>query len=811
MRRILFLALLLALCGQAMATDGFEISDIRVEGLQRISEGSVFSYMPVEVGDTLTPSVGRTVIRELYETGFFRDITLEREGNILVVQVRERPAVTAVNITGNRQISDEELMPALAQMGIAEGETFDEMMLDRLEQELVRTYFDQGRYNVRVEPEVTELERNRVRIDIAVSEGDQARIRHLNIVGNETYSQSEIMSDFESADRRGLFFWQGRDQYSREKLTGDLETLRSFYLDRGYLDFSVDSTQVSISPDKEDIYITANIREGDVYTVTETTLTGDLILPESSLRQLIQIEEGEYFSRRKVEESADTISRVLANMGYAFANVNPVPDVDEDNQEVGINFFIDPGHRVYVRRIEFQGNTRTKDEVLRREMRQLEGAWFSQSAIDRSKQRLQILGYFENVNIETPAVEGSDDEIDVIVSVDERPSGEFSVGLGYSRLQGMIVSASLSQDNFLGSGRRVGFSVNRSRIYREAMFNYNNPYFTDDGVSAGFFMRYSEFDQRRANISAFSSSVTGVGGNIGIPVTEVDHLRFGASYRRTDINIGSRVPVDEDCPISDPNCPVAWSATRPLGITLDEDGSGFLSSDERRVNTYVAETSWRRDTRNHYLNPSRGSRQQFSVEVAVPGSSRRWYKLNYRGSKYFPLTDNISLGLRADVAHGDAYDNYDERLGLESEPPEDIFGNCREEDVVSFDDGLPFYEHYFGGGVQDVRGFADNSLGPKDSNCLSVGGDFKVVGGIEVSFPVPLADVQGVRLAWFLDTGNVFRNYREFDVNELRASTGISMRWEAPVGPIVMNLSTPLRERRGDDTEAFQFSFGAQF
>lgn len=811
MRRILAIALLVSLSWAVVAADSFQISDIRVEGLQRISEGTVFSYLPVDAGDTLTSANSRVIIRELFQTGFFRDISLEREGNILVIQVEERPAITSVSITGNRQIQTDELMPALASIGIAEGETFNELQLDRVRQELVRTYFNQGRYGVEVTPTVNELDRNRVAIAIVVREGEQSRIRHLNIVGNETFSEKELRSDFESDTRRGLFFWQGRTQYSREKLTGDLEQLRSFYLDRGYLDFAIESSQVSISPDKEDIYITANIREGEVYTVTETTLTGDLILPEETLQSLIAVEPGEVFSRRQVERSADSITRVLSNIGYAFANVNPVPDVDRANREVAINFFIDPGQRVYVRRIEFQGNTRTKDEVLRREMRQFEGAWFSQSAIDRSRQRLQILGYFENVNIETPAVQGADDQIDVIVSVDERPSGEFSVQVGYSQIQGAILGASLSQDNFLGSGRRVGLSVNRSRIFRQASFNYTNPYFTDDGVSAGMFLQYSEFNQRRANISSFSTSVTGAGANLGFPITEVDHVRVGAAYRRTDVNIGQLVPVDEDCPIFDPNCAVAFSATRPLAISLDRNQDGFLGPGERRINAYVGELAWLRDTRNHYLNPTRGSQQRFTTEVSVPGSTRRWYKLNYRGAKFFSLTDDLSLGLRADIAHGDSYDSWDDDLAIESSPPENIGPRCRPEDVVSYDDGLPFYEHYFGGGVQDVRGFNDNSLGPKDQNCLAVGGDFKTIGGIEVGFPVPLTDAPGVRLAWFVDVGNVFRNYSEFDYRELRASTGLSLRWEAPVGPIVINLARPIRQKDGDRTEMFQFSFGTQF
>jgi outer membrane protein insertion porin family len=814
MKRICLLLMLLTATGLASA-ETFRISDIRVDGLQRLSEGNVFSYVPIEVGDEMTPSLARSTIRDLWETGFFDDVSLSREGNVLVVNVEERPAISSISIAGNQQIKTEDLMPALANIGIAEGEIFNQLELDRVRQEMIRQYYSRGYYAVEVNTDVGELSRNRVNLSILVEEGDQALIRHINIVGNETFTEDELRDDFESDSKRGWAFWRGANKYTREKLSGDLETLRSYYLDRGYLDFSIESTQVSISPDKRDIFITANVREGEVYTVNDVVLTGDLILGEETLRRLIMIEPGDTFSRKQVEQSVDNITGVLANIGYAFANVNPVPRIDRDTLETELNFFIDPGKRVYVRRVEFRGNMQTKDEVLRREMRQFEGAWFSQSAIDRSKGRLQRLGYFDNVNIETPAVEGTDDQVDVIVSVEEQPSGSFQVGFGYSQVQGLIASISVQQDNFLGSGRRVGFAVSHSDIYTQASINYTNPYYTDAGVSRGFYARYTEFSRQDANISSFSTSQAAAGVNFGFPLTEVDFLRFGLGAQEVDINIGgAQIPIDPE----DPNAgfEFRYIADRPLGITLDENGDGFLSAEERRIRTYRLDGTWSRDSRNHYLNPTNGSLHRLGAEVALPGSTREFYRMNYRFRKYWPIGDSgMAFSLKGDLAYGDSYDNYDEELGIEPiENPELSDGRVREcklDEVVTYDTGLPFYEHFYGGGVSDIRGFDDNSLGPKDTLCRSVGGDFKVIGGVELAFPLPALDVSGTRLAWFVDVGNVYRDYDSFDTELLRASTGLSLTWQAPVGPIIINVATPLMERDGDETQIFQFSFGQTF
>jgi len=817
----LCLLLILAVLSAPLIAETFRIDDIRVDGLQRISEGNVFSFIPVEVGDTLTPALSRSTIRDLFRTGFFDDISLAREGNVLVISVSERPAISSITIAGNRQIETEDLMPALASIGISEGEIFNQLELDRVQQELVRQYHSRGHYAAAVDPRVSELERNRVSLSILINEGDQARIRHINIVGNDSFDEEVLRDEFESADRRGLFFWRDNYRYTREKLSGDLETLRSFYLDRGFIDFAIESTQVSISPDKQDIFITANVREGEVYTVNNVQLTGDLILDESVLRQLVQVSPGDTFSRRDLEQSMESITAILSNIGYAFANVNPVPRVDRETREVDLTFFIEPGKRVYVRRISFSGNNQTKDEVLRRELRQFEGAWFSQLALDRSRQRLQRLGYFENVTFETNPVDGSEDQIDISVSVEEQPSGSFQIGLGFSQFQGIIASIAVEQDNFLGSGRRVGFQVQRSRLVTQAGINYTNPYFTDDGVSAGFFLRYSEFDRqggRSNNIADFSTSQAAIGTNFGFPITELQFLRFGASAQRVDINLQRSALRDEITGdlVLDPNgFPIFVSfATRPLGISLDQDGDGLVSSRERRVTTYRLDGTWQRDSRNGILNPTRGSLNRLTAEVALPGSTREFFKLSYSFRKYWPIGDSYAFGLRGDLSYGDAFDNYDEELNIQPVDPIISGGarrDCLLEEVVTFDAGLPFYEHFYGGGVSDIRGFDDNSLGPKDTFCQSVGGDLKIATSLEFAFPIPFIEVSGTRLALFVDVGNVYRDWESFDADLLRASAGIALTWRAPVGPIIINLARPIRKLDGDDTQVLQFTFGNVF
>lgn len=832
MRRIL----IILLCGlfsvkSALALDPFVISDIRVEGLQRISEGTVFNYLPVDNNELLTSSKARQAIRSLFQTGFFSDISLERDGDILVIVIQERPAIASIALSGNKAIKDEDMYPVLADIGLAQGEVYQPQSLDRIKQELVRQYFSQGRYAVEVDSRVVELDRNRVRISINIKEGKTAEIKHINIVGNTLFSDKEIRTEFEAKIPAFWKFWSKDDQYSREKLSGDLEKIRSYYQDRGYIDANVESTQVSISPDKKHIYITANIIEGEQYTVEKIQVTGDLVIEESTLRRLIMTQDNDIFSRKKMEQSVENITSVLSNIGYAFANVNPIPQIDRENRLVTINYFVDPGKRVYVRQITFVGNSGTKDEVLRREMRQFEGGWFSQAAIDRSKIRMQRLTYFESVNIETPAVPGTDDQIDVIVTVEERAAGSFSVGLGYSQVQGLIASLSIQQDNFLGSGKRVGLALSHSSIISSFSLSYDNPYWTEDGVSRGFYLRYQEFDQAGANISTFTSTEAAAGMSFGVPLTEVDYVRAGLGIRQTDLNIGSfvrelqfRDPEDpENILCNDINdngiCPESYLVPRPLdplSTSLDHDGDGRLSDQERDFRTYDFTASWSRDTRNHFLNPTRGSSQRLSLETSLPGSSRQFYKLSYRAAKYIPIWADLVLSFHGELGYGDAYDDYDKTSlaePIDNGLPEGVESACLEQEVISLDAGLPFFEHFYGGGVRDIRGFEDNTLGPKDGplSCRAVGGDVKVSGGMEIAIPTPFTKGGGSRIALFVDVGNVYENVSAFDAGLFRASTGISVTWQAPIGPIIMNYAFPIKEFKGDRTESLQFSFGTTF
>ncbi len=829
--RIIWAAILgLLLVGNAHAFETFVISDIRVEGLQRISEGTVFNYLPLNPGDTITGSDTRASIRELYRTGFFSNITFGRDGDILVITLEERPAISDIALSGNKAIKEEDLRRVLADIGLAEGEVFDPQALDQIKQELIAQYYSQGRYAVAVDTRVVQLDRNRVRVVINVDEGKTAKIRHINVTGNTLFTDEEIRDDFESGTPPFWKFWSKDDDYTREKLSGDLEKLRSYYQDRGYIDAQVESTQVSISPDKRDIFITANVTEGELFNIDKIQVTGDLVVDEAALRRLIMTDTGEVFSRKEMEMSVENITALLSNIGYAFANVNPIPQIDRENLTVDINYYVDPGKRVYIRRIQFVGNTGTKDEVLRREMRQLEGAWFSQAAIDRSKIRLQRQSYFEAVEIETPPVPGTDDQVDIIVSVVERPAGSFSVGLGFSEIQGLIYSASIQQDNFLGSGKRVGAAVSSSDIISNFNFSYENPYWTDEGASRGFYARYSEFNRAAANISTFTSSEAAAGVNFGVPLTEVDYVRAGFGLRSQDLNIGQFVR-DQEIPDPDddgtficfpgltggvPPCDDSYfvpSFDDPLSNSLDFNGDGVLEPKEREFDVGDLIMSWSRDTRNHFLNPTTGSSQRFTIEATVPGSSREYFKLLYQYVKYIPLTrSGLTFSYSGDVGWGDAYDNYDaESLAQPQDTALQPGAVCLEQEVMALDTGLPFYEHFYGGGVRDIRGFDDNTLGPKDPFCRAVGGDLKIVGGLELAIPTPFTQGSGSRIALFVDVGNVYQNLESFDAGLFRASAGLSVTWQAPVGPIIMNFAFPLIEFEGDQTETIQFSFGTNF
>lgn len=759
MRKILLSALfVLFAVARVQAVEPFTVEDIRVDGLQRITEGTVLNYLPVKEGDTLTTRSAQDAIRALFGTGFFRDISLARDGNVLVVEVVERPAISDLTIEGNKAIKTEELRKALGGIGLTEGEIFNQQKLEIIEGELTRQYYSRGKYSVEVSSEVTPLERNRVSIDIDIKEGETARIKHINVVGNEEFEDDTLIDEFESSTTGWLSWYSKDDQYSREKLGGDLESLRSYYLDRGYLDFNMESAQVSITPDKRKIAITTNVMEGEVYTVTGTEVTGETVIPREELRALIEIEPGQVFSRKEVEETADNITAVLGNVGYAFANVTPVPDIDKENREVSINFFVDPGNRVYVRRIEFFGNYKTRDEVLRREMRQFEGAWFSQAAVERSRVRLQRLGYFADVNIETPQVPGTEDQVDIHVTVEERPAGSFVTGFGYSQQAGLIFSAQIRQRNFLGTGKFVTIGANISDFSKQFNTSYVNPYYTQDGVSRAFSFGYSTFDQQRANIADYNQDATRLGTTWGIPVSEVSNVRAGISVDRTSISAGPNAPQD----------------------ILD-----FLEREGDEFDTIRLSTEYARDTRNSFFNPDRGTLNRIGMEVATPGSNVEYYKVNYKSEFYWPLNDTFTFAVGGDIGFGEGYG--------ESEQ-------------------LPFFENFFGGGPRSVRGYEANTLGPKDQFNNPIGGALKVTGSVELLFPPPLLkDVADTRFAAFVDFGNIYRDYDAFDAGTMRYSVGIGTTWQAPVGPISLSLAWPFNDQPGDRTEVVQFLFGNVF
>jgi len=788
MKRIAALLLLACLSAEALALDSFVVSDIRIDGLQRIAPGTVFTYLPVEKGDTLTTERAEQAIRALFKTGFFNDVQLSRQGNVLVVSVQERPAISKITIKGNKDVKEDELRKGLKGIGLNEGETFDRLQLDRVQQELTRQYYNRGKYNVTIDTKVTPLDRNRVDININIAEGKASRIKQINVVGNKAFSDKDIRDEFESDTTNWTSWYSRDDQYSREKLSGDLEKLASYYLDRGYADFDIESTEVSISPDKRNIYISANVHEGDVYQIGEIKLLGELILSEDALRQLIQAKPNETFSRRKLEKSAKAMTAVLSNIGYAFAEVTPVPKVDKDKRIVDVTFYVNPGKRVYVRHINFKGNSRTEDEVLRREMRQFEGSWYSQAAIDRSKVRLQRLGYFKKVEIETPKVADSDDQVDMDVTVEEQPSGSLLFGVGYSQVQGIIASVSVSQNNFLGTGDRVATTIQRSAYLKRYDLSYFQPYLTDSGVGLGYSLSHSEFDQNQANIANYFTNTDSFNSSLSVPVTETDSVSLALGVSQTEIRT------------------VAGATPQRI---ID-----FLTDlDHRTIHSWTMTAGWAHDTRNKFFTPTRGGLQSFSAEVALPGSTLEYYKLFYQGVHYFPLSERLTFMLSGNLGYGDSYRDAVGRIDPATGQRVRL-------------SGLPFFENFYSGGVRDVRGFQDNTLGPFEiaPTCLStnntsdycrqpIGGAFKVLGTAELILPTPFVKESNdsVRLALFTDIGNVYKTFNDFDAGELRASAGISFQWQAPVGPIMINLARPIRKKPGDRTETIQFTFGPQF
>ncbi|MFL6622387.1 MAG: outer membrane protein assembly factor BamA [Sulfurifustis sp.] len=759
MNRFVAALFVAAVPGLAAALEPFAVKDISVEGLQRISAGTVFNYLPIKVGDSVTEKSAQEAIRALYKTGFFKDVRLERKGNVLVVSVVERPSIAGVRITGTHEFSEDDLKKGLKEIGLAPGRIFNRSLLDRLEQDLRAQYFSRGFYAVSIQPTVTPLERNRVDIDVAVTEGPPARIREIIIVGNKTFSSKELIDLFTLGPAPWWAVFSSRDQYSKQKLAGDLERLKNFYQDRGFLEFNIDSTQVSITPDKEDIYVTVNITEGKRYTVSDVKLAGKFQVPESELRALISLRPGVEFSRREVTESGKRISDRLANDGYAFANVNAVPDINKEKQTVSFTFFVDPGRRVYVRRVNFAGNVATHDEVLRRELRQLEGTWYSAEKIRRSRERLQRLGFFEDVNVETPAVAGTTDQVDVNVTVKERPTGSLQLGLGYSDT-GISINTSVTESNLFGTGKELSLRLDNSQATRNYSIRYVNPYYTPEGVSRGFTLFSSEVDTSQLSTAAYNTKTIGAGIFWGIPLTEYNRLNVGADYESIAIE------------------------TRDTSAQIAKD---FVATEGSPVKAVKLTLGWSSDSLDSIIFPSRGTLQRLSGEASVPGSDIEYYKVSYLIGRYWPVTDTSSLRARLEYGFGNGYGDTST---------------------------LPFFKNFYAGGVSTVRGYRASSLGPRDAVVdQTVGGNRRVLTNVELFFPVPgvTRDEKSMRLSTFVDGGMVYGPSERLDLGELRYSAGLAFNWFSPVGPLSFSYAVPLNKQSGDQIEGFQFTLGVPF
>lgn len=739
------------------------VKDIRVEGLQRTEPGTIFNYLPVAVGDVMSDEKATQAIKSLYGTGFFKDVRVEAEGDVLVVTVQERSAIAKIDFSGNKSFPSDKMTEGLKQIGIAEGLIFDKSQLDRAEQEIKRQYLATGKYGATVKTVVSPLERNRVAVRFEIEEGVVAKIRDINIVGNNAFTTDDLRAEFLLTTPNWMSWWNKDDQYSKQKLTADLETLKSFYMNQGYLEFSIDSTQVSISPDKQDIYITVNVTEGEKYTISDVKLAGELQLPETELKPLITLQKGDIFNREKITESSKAIGDRLGNEGYAFSNVNAIPEINKEDHTAAFTFFVDPGRRVYVRRINITGNTRTRDAVIRREMRQLESAWYAGDKINRSKERITRLNYFDNVDVETPAVPGSNDQVDLNVNVAEKSTGSIQFGAGLSSNEGVTVGITVNQSNFLGTGNRVSAQVNTGKVNTTYSLSYTDPYFTPDGVSRGFDVYRRDVNTGSLDIGTYSSSSYGAGVRFGLPLNEKDFLSAGLTGDLTKIKLSSKSPKQY--------------------LDFCGNATGCTS------NSLQLALEWTHDTRDSIIFPKNGVIQQLSTEVGVPGLDLEYYKIEYTHAWYKNVSKNLTLLLNGELGYAGNYG-----------------GNV-----------YPFFKNFYAGGVNSVRGYANGSLGPQDTDPITklnfaVGGTRRVVGNVEVFAPVPLLkDSKQFRLSAFVDGGNVWGDSQTINLGDLRYGAGVGISWFSPFGPLKLMYAKALNAKANDKTESIQFQLGKVF
>ncbi|MCL2829354.1 MAG: outer membrane protein assembly factor BamA [Betaproteobacteria bacterium] len=762
----------------ASAFDPFTVKDIRVEGIQRTEAGTVFSYLPIKVGDTMTDEKAAQAIKALFATGFFKDVRIEAEGNTLVVLIEERPAIAAIDFSGLKELDNDQVKQALKGSGIAEGRIFDRATLDRAEQELKRQYLSRGLYAVQITTTVTPLERNRVGISFVVNEGDIAKIRQINIVGANSFREKDLLNELQLDTPSWVSWYTKSDQYSKQKLSADLETLRSYYLNRGFLEFNVDSTQVSISPDKKDIFITISVTEGERFIVSSVKLAGELLLSDDELKKLVKVRPGDVFSRGALNDSIKAVTDRLGALGYAFANVNAAPEVDKEKHQVAFTIFVDPGRRVYVRRINVTGNTKTRDEVVRQEMRQIEGGWYDADKVALSKQRIDKTGYFKEVNVETPPVPGTTDQVDVNVNVEERNTGSISFGAGYSSSEKLILSASLTQSNLFGSGKYLSLDVNTGEINRVISVSYTNPYFTVDGISQGFDVYHRRVDPTSLSVGQYTTKSTGGGIRFGYPISETNAINFGLGIDYTSIDTGTYSPLH-------------------YRDFVEKYGHGNLS--------VPLSAGWSFDGRDSVIYPTSGSVHRANVEASLPIGSLQFYRLTYLYQRYFPLTRDLTLFVSGNAGYGNGY-------GGKS---------------------LPFYRNFYAGGMGSVRGYDTASLGPRgwawicddydeskdpsERNCRwsnddRIGGNRTLSGTVELYFPMPgFSRDHSVRLGSFIDGGQVWGKDEKMSMADIRYSAGLSVLWSSPFGPLKFSVGFPLNSKEGDKIQRFQFQMGTSF
>ncbi len=759
-RALVAYASLLFLPSAFGAMQPFTVGSIQSEGLQRLDEGTVLTYLPLTTGDELNDLTERQAIKALYASGLFQDVQLLRDGDTLIIRVVERPQIADFEIEGNEKIGGDELKKSLTDVGLTAGETYKRALLDQVQQELRRQYYSNGYYDVGIDTTVTELPNNRVSIKVKVTEGKVTKIKDINILGTKVFSQKELKEQLELKASNWIPF-QKTDRYSKQTLGGDLEKLQSYYQDRGYLKFNVASVQVALSENKEDIFITVNVEEGEKYSVKDRRFSGETVLNEEFMKRLVSTEAGDTFSRKEATESSDRIEAALSDVGYAFAKVTPVPEVYEDTKQVSINYAIEPGKRAYVRRIGFSGHSGTNDETLRREMRQLEAAPFSKSAVERSRVRLARLPFIEEAEVDTKPVPGSDDLVDINFKVKERAPGSVQFGIGYSGAQGFLINASLTHTNFLGTGNRVEITADRSTIYTQLNLSWTDPYFTADGISQTLSTYFRKSEQVIRFSSGFNSNVVGADLTYGIPLSEFTTLRAGGGVSRTAIE----------------TFPTA-SADQVLDFVL-QSGTEFTDVSLR--------TGITRDTRNRTFFASRGALTRFNLDVTVPGSGIEFYNLFAQHQQYIPVYRKLFIDANSTLGYVDTY------------------GKAK---IV------PPYENYFAGGPRTVRGFQDGTLGPRDTPFNNpFGGQLRTTAQFDLVIPTPLeSDSKSFRASLFYDVGNVFARPEDFKVSELRSSAGLSVQYFTPfLGLLQLSYSIPITDKPGDEVDQFQISFGSGF